>query len=51
MLVVVTELTANCHTSDFIAKFGCKEYFDHNKNLLFFERHQEITSQLDKLEI
>lgn len=51
MLVVVTELTANCYTSSFISKFGCKEYFDHNKDLLFFERHQEITMQIEKLEL
>lgn len=51
MLVVVTDLTANCYTSQFISKFGCKEYFDHNKDLLFFERHQEITMQIEKLEL
>ena len=37
LLVIVTELTANFHTSKFISKFGCEEYFRHNKELLFFE--------------
>lgn len=46
-MLVVTELTAYYYTSQFISKFGCKEYFDHNKNLLFFERHQEITRQIE----
>ncbi len=51
MLVIVTELTANYYSSSFIAKFGCDEYFRHNKNLLFFERQQEISAELDKLEL
>jgi hypothetical protein len=51
LLVIVTELTANFHTSKFISKFGCEEYFRHNKELLFFERQQEIALELDKLEI
>lgn len=51
MLVIVTELTANYYSSSFIAKFGCDEYFKHNKNLLFFERQQEISAELDKLEL
>ena len=51
LLVIVTELTANFHTSKFISKFGCEEYFRHNKDLLFFERQQEIALKLDTLEI
>lgn len=50
MLVIVTELTANCHSAAYISRFGCKEYFTHNKELLFFERQQEITTELEKLE-
>lgn len=51
MLVFVTELTANIHASSFIARFGCKEYFAHNKELLFYERHVEIISELEKMEL
>lgn len=50
MLVIVTELTANCHSAAYISGFGCKEYFEHNKELMFFERQQEITMEFEKLE-
>lgn len=51
MLVIVTELTVNCHSAAYISKFGCKEYFAHNKELLFFERHKEIAMEIEKLEL
>lgn len=51
MLVIVTELTVNCHSAAYISKFGCKEYFAHNKELLFFERHKEIAIEIEKLEL
>ena len=51
MLVIVTELTVNCHSAAYISKFGCKEYFAHNKELLFFERHKGIAIEIEKLEL
>ncbi len=51
MLVIVTELTANIYTARFIGKYGCAEYFKHNKDLLFFERQKDILTQLDKLDL
>lgn len=50
LLILVTELTANVHTSKFISKFGCKEYFKHNKELLFYDRQKEILAQIKELE-
>lgn len=50
ILILVTELTANVHTAKFISKFGCKEYFKHNKELLFYDRQQEILAQIKELE-
>lgn len=32
-------------------RYGCKEYFDHNKELLFYERQKEIISELEGLEL
>lgn len=49
MLIIVTELTANTYTARFISKYGCEEYFKHNKDLLFYERQKEITRALDEL--
>ena len=51
ILIVVTELTTNYFSAQFITKYGCDEYFKHNKELLFYERHQEITQELNDLQM
>ena len=51
ILILVTELTVSGNCVAFIGRYGCKEYFAHNKELLFYERQQEILSQLDRLEL
>lgn len=48
MLILVTELTANTHTARFISEFGCKEYYEHNKALLFTDRSKEIMQRLEE---
>ena len=49
LLIFVTELTKNYFTAQFISHYGCDEYFAHNKELLFYERQQEIISELSDL--
>lgn len=51
MLILVTELTINYHTAKFISRYGCKEYFNHNKDLLFYERQKEIITELEDLNL
>lgn len=51
MLVLVTELTANKETVNFISRYGCDAYFAHNKELLFYEKEQEIDDALAELEL
>ena len=51
MLILVTELTISPYASKFIARYGCTEYFAHNKELLFYERQQDIITELDKLDL
>lgn len=51
MLMIVTELTADPDSVQFISKYGCDEYFAHNKDLLFNERELEIDQKLEELEI
>lgn len=51
MLILVTELTISYYGARFISRFGCEEYFRHNKELLFHERQQEIIAELEKLEL
>ena len=51
MVILVTELTISYYGAHFISRYGCKEYFDHNKELLFYERQKEIISELESLEL
>ena len=51
MIILVTELTINYYGSRFIGRYGCTEYFKHNKELLFYERQKDIISELEKLDI
>ena len=49
LLIIVAELTANYHCAGFISRYGCEEYFKHNKDLLFYERNQEIEEAIKEL--
>ncbi len=49
MVIFVTEITANFYTAQFIAHYGCDEYYRHNKNLLFYERQKDILAQLNEI--
>ena len=50
MLILVTELTVRSYGARFISRYGCKEYFAHNKELLFYERQKEIIAELEELD-
>ena len=51
MVILVTELTISYYGARFIARYGCEEYFAHNRELLFYEREKEIQAELDRLEL
>ena len=51
ILILVTELTISYYDARFISRYGCKEYFAHNKELLFYERQKEIISELESIEL
>ena len=51
MLILVTELTISYYGARFISRYGCKEYFAHNKELLFYERRKEIIAQIEDLDL
>ena len=51
MLILVTELTISYYGAHFISRYGCKEYFNHNKELLFYERQKEIIREIENLEL
>ena len=46
ILVAVTELTVNYWSAKFISRYGCEKYFEHNKELLVYERQQELVSEI-----
>ena len=50
LLILVTELTVSSYAAHFIGKYGCEEYFKHNKDMLFFERKKEILSEIEGLD-
>ncbi len=50
LLILVTELTISYYGAHFISRYGCKEYFEHNKELLFFERRKDIIRELETLD-
>ena len=49
MLILVTELTISYYGAHFISRYGCDEYFAHNKELLFYERQKEIIEGIEDL--
>lgn len=51
ILILVTELTINYYSAHYISRYGCEDYFKHNKELLFYERQKEIISELVDLEL
>lgn len=51
MLIIVTELTKGFYSARYISRYGCKKYFEHNKELLFYERQNEIIREIENLDI
>ena len=51
ILILVTELTINVYSARFISRYGSKKYFEHNRELLFYERQKEIIHELERLEL
>ena len=51
LLILVTELTISYYGAHFISRYGCQEYFRHNKELLFYERQKEIIREIEKFDL
>lgn len=51
MLILVTELTKGFYSAHYISRYGCNKYFEHNKELLFYERQNEIIREIEDLEL
>ena len=50
VLILITEFTSNTNISKFIGKYGLEEYYKHNRELLFYERNQELMKEISKLD-
>ena len=51
MIVLVTDLTVSAAASSFIARFGCDKYFEHNKELQFYEREKQIMFEIEQRDL
>ncbi len=51
MLVLVTELTARYYCSRFISDYGCDKYFEHNSDLLIYQRENDLKARIEQLGI
>ncbi len=51
LLILVTELTMSYYGTQFISHYGCDEYFQHNKELLFYERQKEIIQKIEDFKL
>ena len=49
MLIIVTDLTANGNSAEFIGKYGCDKYFENNEAMLFYQRQNDILKQVASL--
>ena len=50
MVILVAELTTRYAAAKFISTFGSESYFKHNKEVLFYERKQELLQKIEELE-
>lgn len=50
MLILVTELTVNVQSAQFIATFGSEDYSRHNSELMLSERSDDIKAQILELD-
>ena len=50
ILIILAELTKNFYSAHFISRYGCSNYFKHNKEMLFYERQNEILKTIDLLD-
>ena len=49
ILIAVYSLTGNKDCVTFINQFGCDAYFAHNKDLLYFERQQDLEQKIETI--
>ncbi len=51
MLLLITALSANRYGMDFINAHGCEKYFEHNQDLLFYERGNDLVERINQVRV
>ncbi len=51
ILILVTEMTINTSISKYIYAHGCKKYYEHNKQLLFEDKQNELMEKIDAINL
>ncbi len=51
MLIILTEMTKGFYSAHYISRHGCSKYYEYNKELMFYERQNEILREIDELEL
>ena len=51
VLIIVTELTKGFYSAHYISRHGCSKYFEHNKELLFYERQNAILREIEDIDL
>jgi hypothetical protein len=51
LFLITNGLTVSDHGTMFISRFGCEEYFKHNKDLMIYDKEKEIDQILEDMEL
>ena len=51
MLILVTEMTINETISQYIYTHGCAKYYEHNHQLLFEDKQNELLEKIDAINL
>jgi hypothetical protein len=50
LFLVTNNLTVSDHGTRFLSRYGCEEYFRHNKDLMLYDKEKEIDAYLEGLD-
>lgn len=50
LFLVTNNLTVSDHGTRFLSRYGCDEYFRHNKDLMLYDKEKEIDAYLEGLD-
>ena len=51
LFLITNGLTVSDHGTMFLSRYGCEEYFRHNKDLMIYDKEKEIDKILEDMEL